>query len=158
MSFFEEIDLPGIGKKYIINIPEYEINVIVYESGIKHLYFLKEDEIVFEVTLTREDSKNLGMILTETFYKTVTKDKVEYFQKQIIFEWLKIPSGSKFIDKTISELDIRAKTGVSVIGVVRKEEFILNPDPINFKLNKEDILVCVGNRQQLNELERYIRQ
>ncbi len=158
MDFFEEIDLPTVGKKYIIKTIDFEINIIVHDSGKKDIYFIKDDQVVFEVTLNYNEAKNLGLILTEAIYKTVPKDKIDYIQKQLIFEWIKIPENSYFIGKTLSELDIRRKSGVSVIAIIRDNQVNINPDPLNFKINHQDILVCIGNRNQLRQLEEYILQ
>jgi len=156
MSFFEEIDLPGIGKKYVIKTADYEIAVIVNESGIKQLYFLKDEEIIFEVSLTPNDAKKLGLILTEALYQTVSKEKIEYIHKKLIFEWIKINPNSSFVGKTLGELDVRKKTGASIVAVIRGEDFITNPDPYSFKFQANDTLVCIGSREQLNQLEKYI--
>ncbi|MCS7243143.1 MAG: TrkA C-terminal domain-containing protein [Candidatus Calescibacterium sp.] len=156
MSFFEEVDLPGLGRKYIIRTADSEIQVIVYESGIKQVYFLKGEDVLFEFTLTSEEAKKLGLILTEALYQTISKEKVEYIQKQLIFEWLKISDKSYFVDKTLSELEVRKKTGVSIVAVIRGKEFVVNPDPYNFKFSPNDTIVCIGNRNQLKDLERYI--
>lgn len=158
MDFFEEIDLPGVGKKYVINTVDYEINVIVRESGNKELCFVKDEEVIFEVSLTDDESRKLGFILTEVFYKTVTKEKIEYIQKQLIFEWLRIPKQSGFIGKNLAELEVRKKTGVSIVAVIRGNDLFVNPEPYDFRFSDGDTLVCVGNRNQLRELENYIKE
>ncbi|MFN4219473.1 MAG: cation:proton antiporter regulatory subunit [bacterium] len=157
MDFFEEIDLPGVGKKYVITTVDYEINVIIRESGNKELCFIKDEEVIFEVSLTDDESRKLGLILTEVFYKTVTKEKIEYVQKQLIFEWLKIPGDSIFIGKNLAELEVRKRTGVSIVAVIRGNDLFVNPDPYDFKFYEGDTLVCVGNRNQLKELENYMK-
>ncbi|MCS7165388.1 MAG: TrkA C-terminal domain-containing protein [Candidatus Calescibacterium sp.] len=153
---FEEIDLPGIGRKYVIKTYDKEIQVIVYETGIKQVYFVKDDEVVFEFTLTSEEAKRLGLILTEAFYQTVSKDKLEYIQDQLIFEWIKISDRSPFVGRTLSDLEVRKKTGASVVAVIRGKEFFPNPDPYSFKFLPNDTIICIGNRKQLKDLEKYI--
>lgn len=155
---FEELELPGIGKKYIVRTAEWEINIIVQDTGNKQIYFNRDDEIFFEVTLTPDEAKKIGLILTEAIYQTVSKDKIEYIQKRLIFEWIKIPDNSIFVGKSISDLEIRKKTGVSVVAVYRNNELLPNPDPYDFKFFPNDVIVCIGNRNQLVLLEKYVKE
>ncbi|MGX9134150.1 potassium channel family protein [Rummeliibacillus sp. JY-2-4R] len=55
---------------------------------------------------------------------------------------------SKMVGKNLRELDIRAKYNVSVIAIVRSEDIIISPSPEEL-LQKEDILVTIGNRDDL---------
>lgn len=51
-------------------------------------------------------------------------------------------------NKNLRELDIRAKYNVSVIAVVREGDIIISPSP-DEKINQDDLLVVIGNREDL---------
>jgi TrkA domain protein len=155
---FEEIELPGIGKKYIVKTSDYEVQIIVHESGIKEIYFIKDDNVIFDVSLTSEEAKKIGLILNEAFYKTIVSDRMEYITKQVIFEWIKIKKDSFFINKTILELEVRKKTGASIIGVIRDGNFIVNPDPSSLIFQENDIIVAIGNRESLKKMDIYVKK
>jgi TrkA domain protein len=155
---FEEIELPGIGKKYIVKTSDYEVQIIVHESGIKEIYFIKDDNVIFDVSLTSEEAKKIGLILNEAFYKTIVSERMEYITKQVIFEWIKIKKDSFFINKTILELEVRKKTGASIIGVIRDGNFIVNPDPSNLIFQENDIIVAIGNRESLKKMDIYVKK
>jgi TrkA domain protein len=74
---------------------------------------------------------------------------MEALSKELVIEWVKVEEGSKFIDKTIAELEIRRKTGVSVVAIDRQGKLIPTPDPFKEKILPGDILVVIGTRQQL---------
>ncbi|MCH7323296.1 TrkA family potassium uptake protein [Solibacillus sp. MA9] len=57
---------------------------------------------------------------------------------------------SKMAGKNLRELDVRAKYNVSVIAIVRSDDIIISPSPEEL-LQKEDILVTIGNRKDLAE-------
>jgi len=154
---FEEIELPGIGRKYIVKTSDYEVQIIIHESGIKEIYFVKDDEVIFNVGLTFEEAKNIGLILNEAFYKTIPSDKIEYITKQVIFEWIKLKKDSFFINKTILELEVRKKTGASIIGVIRNGNFIVNPDPSDLIFQENDIIIAIGNRESLKKMDMYVK-
>ena len=56
-----------------------------------------------------------------------------------------------WFDKSIRELEIRAKHGVTVLSIHRSEEQYLNPAP-DFVLQSGDIAVLLGETGQLNGL------
>ena len=55
---------------------------------------------------------------------------------------------SKMVGKNLRKLDVRAKYNVSVIAIVRSDDIIISPSPEEL-LQKEDILVTIGNRKDL---------
>ncbi len=154
---FQEIDLPAVGKKYIINLNDLDIVVIHHNTGKKELYFVKDDEVLYNIEFSENVAKDLGMILTGTFYQTLSPDKVDFIINQMVMEWIKIKDYPKLHNKTITELDIRRNTGCTVIAVIRGKEFFINPDPYNFKFNPQDTIILVANREQLKKFFEYIR-
>jgi len=57
----------------------------------------------------------------------------------------------QFLNKTIGELDIRARSGVSIIGVRRGESgFSFNPGPDTI-INQGSILIVLGNKNQIEK-------
>lgn len=67
-------------------------------------------------------------------------------------ETLQLPENCSWFGKSISELDLRNKTGISIIGVIRELEPILNPGP-NFVFIKGDKILVIGTFGQLQKLE-----
>jgi voltage-gated potassium channel len=56
-----------------------------------------------------------------------------------------------FHNKTIGDLNIRAKSGVSIIGVKRGEMgFAFNPGPDTI-INQNSILIVLGNKNQIEK-------
>jgi trk system potassium uptake protein len=66
--------------------------------------------------------------------------------KEHSLEEIKIPS--KMSEKSLRDLDIRAKYNVSVIAIVREGEIIISPSPDQI-IHKEDLLVMIGNREDI---------
>ena len=42
---------------------------------------------------------------------------MEMILQQVVMEWVKVHQNSNFVNKTIAELEIRRKTGVSIIAI-----------------------------------------
>ena len=57
--------------------------------------------------------------------------------------WIEVPEDSKISGKSIKEMAIRSKTGVSVVGILREDEFTPNPDA-NFIFKAGDFVAIIG--------------
>ena len=68
--------------------------------------------------------------------------------KEYNIEEIMIPS--KMAEKSLRELDIRAKYNVSAIAIVREGDIIISPSPDEI-IHKGDLLVMIGNREDLAE-------
>ncbi|MHC0039528.1 potassium channel family protein [Pseudoneobacillus sp. C159] len=55
-----------------------------------------------------------------------------------------------FVDKNLRELDLRAKYNISALAIVSNGEIIVSPSPEQ-KIHKGDILVVIGNTEDLAE-------
>jgi len=152
MEFFKQTELPGIGKRFSIKLSSGQIvSIIIHHSGKREIYVLDEDgDVECTVTLTDQEAREMGMVLAGAFYQPVAGDKMELILKQLVMEWVELPEDSSLIGKTLAEADVRKKTGVIVLGVVRNDEMIPAPDPKNFRFQKGDILIVVGNREQID--------
>lgn len=66
-------------------------------------------------------------------------------------EEIMIPS--KMAEKSLKELDIRAKYKVSVIAIVRDGEILVSPSPKKI-IHRGDLLVIIGNKESLAKFSR----
>ena len=68
-------------------------------------------------------------------------------------KWIKLGAGNAMADKTIKELQIRTKTGVSIVGIMRNDKFIHNPNAdLKFELN--DTIAVMGDVEQIAKFEK----
>ena len=154
---FKEADLPGIGKKYTINLSEGgELVVIVCNTGKREIYVVEEEDESPKciITLNEEEAKQLGFLLAGAKFQSVETDKMEFLTKQIVMEWVKVGGNSPFVGKSIAELEIRKKTGVSIVAIIRDDNVIPAPDP-DEKIKEGDTLVVVGTREKISNFLKY---
>ena len=64
-----------------------------------------------------------------------------------------VPKG--LAGKTIEELDLRRKTGITIIAISKKGKNIINPHP-STKLEEGDVIVVIGEHDQIEKFERLI--
>jgi len=159
MEFFKQTELPGIGKRFSIKLSSGQIvSVIIHHSGKREIYVLDEDgDVECTVTLTDQEAREMGMVLAGAFYQPVEGDKMQMLLKQLVMEWVELPEQSPLIGQTLAEADIRKKTGVIVLGVVREGEIFPAHDPKSFRFKAGDIAIVVGNRQQIDNFVKTYR-
>jgi CPA2 family monovalent cation:H+ antiporter-2 len=71
--------------------------------------------------------------------------------RRLDFAWLPITPGSRFDGRTIGELHIRSRLGVSIVGVIHDGELRVNPDAES-RLAAGDLMAVLGTREQLASL------
>jgi CPA2 family monovalent cation:H+ antiporter-2 len=67
--------------------------------------------------------------------------------RMIESDWIEIPKNSALDGRAIGELGVRARTGASIVALVRGEEAITNPGP-DLTLESGDTVSVVGTAEQ----------
>ncbi len=67
-----------------------------------------------------------------------------------------IEKGSPVIGKTLAELNLRGKTGVTLIAAVRDDETNINPGG-KFKIRENDILILLGKAENLENAVKILQ-
>lgn len=70
--------------------------------------------------------------------------------------WRTIPANSPLVGKTLAEVDLRVKFGVSVIAVVRNQQMFTNPKS-NTQFAEGDIVGLIGEANQVSVVDQFIR-
>ncbi|MDD2599769.1 MAG: cation:proton antiporter regulatory subunit [Kiritimatiellae bacterium] len=149
-------DLPGVGKKISFWTAEKQkVVIIIHHSGKRDLYFFQdtdEDEADYFLTLTSEETREMGAQLLGAAFQPVDDDKMLICQKQLVMEWIKLTPESPFVDKQIAESQIRTHTGASVIAVKHGDEMTVSPD-ISMVLKAGDTVMAAGKREQIRRFD-----
>ncbi|WP_227376332.1 cation:proton antiporter regulatory subunit [Haladaptatus halobius] len=145
-----EADVPGVGKKFEIDLDdENRLIILIHHDGRREVYHrLGEDadsEKLF--SLTGKQARQVGSILEGAYFQPVELDEVTVPLGDAIIEWTEIPSASDIVGKTLQSLNLRHRTGVSVIAIQRGEETVPNPNPEE-TIQTDDILVTIGTRDE----------
>ena len=62
--------------------------------------------------------------------------------------WVALAQDSPLIGRTLLEMDIRGRTGATIVGVMRADELHANPD-IDFRFVADDLAAVIGRPEQL---------
>ena len=153
------INLPGIGTKYELETEKKDIIAVFFlKNGNIQMYTLPHDSPEPSVAeLTSAEARRLGTILAGAIMEA-DKESVEIAFSALSDLRISIHTytiGKRMANKSLEELQIRARTGVTIIAVSRGEKNVINPPP-SFVFHEGDTLVAIGETDQLKTFEREI--
>lgn len=135
----------------VVIYEEYETSLSMSAEALNSLGYNKE-EISSLIYLIRE---NKCQMLKDVYHNQDFSSGRINVLKNTEIDWIKVNSESKFINKTLSQSDIRSLTGSSVIAMVKKGHNLPNPKPETI-IEDNDILVALGTTEQLKKLRELI--
>lgn len=149
MTQIDETNLPGVGIRHDFETAQgVRVGVISHRSGRRDLLvYGREDPDACAVALRLDenDVHTLAELLGGT---RVTKKLTDLQQtvEGLTLDWLPVSSLWACAGHTIGETQLRRRTGVSIVAVVRDGETTPSPTP-DFLLRPGDTVVVVGTPQ-----------
>lgn len=158
---YRETDLPGIGKKFVFQTRSGDkLVIIVHDDGRRELYHFHyddPDDSISMVTLDDEEARTLSAVVGGVTYKPKALESIEVALDDLVIEWYKMEPGNQCIGRTIGQLDIRARAGVSIIAVIEKNHTKhINPGA-DIVLSAECMIVAAGEREQHRRFREILR-
>ena len=150
-----ESDLPGVGKKFSGRTAAgEEIVVVIHHDGVRELFrFTDDPDRPESVTrLTDQEAHRIGAVLSGAYFQPVSEDAVLEVMKGLHLRWFPVATVSFFAGRSIGDLQIRSRTGVSVIAIIRgRDTHLPNPSPDEI-LQVGDTVVAIGTVEQMERL------
>jgi TrkA domain protein len=132
--------------------------VVVHHSGRRDLYVLpqeRSDEPAASFSLSDDEARRLGAVLGGAYFKPAVVADVEAVIGNLLIDWVTLRPDSPAADHSITELEIRQRTRMTVVALLRDEETILAPEP-GETLQAGDRLVVVGRQEDLGAFLRHV--
>ncbi|WP_226039107.1 TrkA C-terminal domain-containing protein [Natrinema sp. DC36] len=154
-----ESDLPGVGKKFEVELENGERLVIVTHNTGKREVYLKADadadgDKLFEAS--DRLARKIGTILEGAYFQPVQADQVEtMLSEDTYLEWYGVAEGAEVAGQSLAEANIRDRTGVSIVAIQRDDELISPPTPETV-LTVGDTLVVTGDREGCAQFEELL--
>lgn len=151
-----ESDLPGVGKKFEIEIGDGARLVIVTHNTGKREVFHKpaegaDSEKLFE--LPDRLARTVGTILEGAYFQPVQADRVATMLAEGTFlEWYDVDAGAELDGQTLADAGVRQRTGVSVVAIQRGDTVVPSPDP-DVVIEAGNTLVVIGSADDIHRFE-----
>lgn len=147
MPRIEETQLPGVGLRHdFITRAGDRIGVISHRTGRRELliYDRGDPDACRDVVRLDEDE---GHALAEVLGGSRVAESLGTMMQQSVegltIDWLPVDASWQCAGQTVAETRLRARTGVSIVAVVRGADTVAAPGP-EFRLQDGDTLVVVG--------------
>ncbi|WP_224333306.1 cation:proton antiporter regulatory subunit [Haloprofundus halobius] len=153
-----ESDLPGVGKKFEVELNDGSQLVIVIHNTGKRELFLRESsdadsEKLFE--LSDRLARQVGTIMEGAYFQPIRTETIDtVLSDETLIEWVKLTAASPLVGKTLAESEVRQRIGVSVVAVQRGDQTISNPGA-EFTVEEGDTLVVIGGQDACREFQEY---
>ena len=159
MATIRETYLPGIGKKYQVDANSGDkMVIVVHDDGRRELYHYDDDdqeESISQVTLDDEEARQVAAIIGGMNYMPKALENIQVSLEELVIEWCKIEPHYKCTNKTIAELQVRQRTGATILATVEKGKQKINPGPDD-KLVADMTVVIAGERKQIKLLKELL--
>lgn len=156
MSEITETELPGIGKRFKLNLRKGGmLTVVVRLDGDRDVYWREtEDAEPVVYSLTELEAREVSSILVGTYYKLSPLEMLEEaMEHKAGLHSVNVPRSTSVAGVAIGELDIRKRTESSIVAIVRNDgTSIPNPDP-GTTIERDDVLVVIGTVEAVDRLK-----
>lgn len=154
-----ECELPGIGRRYdLADMDGAEVSVVIHHSGRRDLYLIDDDEPAAARSFTDSQARHLGAVLGGAYFQPAVVDEMEAVIGGLLIDWVGLEAQSRGANRSIAELEIRRRTRMTVVAILRDHVPLVAPEPTEV-LRPGDRLVVVGRQEDLTAfLEHVVRR
>lgn len=159
MAKFEETRLPGVGVRHdFVTDDGRHICVITRHSGRRELVVYSDDDPDAAgqvVGLSQPDSQALVELLGGSQVST-TLSQIQQHVEGLAIDWLAIQDDWFAAGHTIADTQLRRRTGVSIVAILRDGETVPSPEPSE-GMRGGDTLVVVGTPEGIEAASIVLR-
>jgi TrkA domain protein len=145
MATITQTSLPGVGIRYEMELGSGQrVGVLAHRTGRRELFVYSEsdpDAVATEVAFSGEEAKVLADLLGAT-QVVESLHKIQQIEGLGI-DWIELSPRSSFAGRTIADSEVRTRTGVSIVAVLREGTAFPAPEP-DFLFAPGDTAVVVG--------------
>jgi TrkA domain protein len=153
-----EQSLPGIGHRYELSAADGEaITVVIHHSGRRDLYVAGSGGAATQAAVTLNDAqaRTLGAILSGAYFKPAVVDEIEAVVGELLIDWVTLKDDSPGAGRSIAELQVRQRTGMTIAAILRDHQAMVAPEP-SVVLQADDRLVVLGRPGDLASFVRRV--
>ena len=160
MSNVEQTRLPGVGVRHDFTTRSGQrLGVIAHRVGHRELILYAEDDpdsVAETVRLADEDAQTLAELLGASRV-TAAVEAIQQSIEGLALDWLPISDTWWCSGRSIAESQLRRRTGVSIVAIIRDDQTIPSPEPDQL-LHAGDTVVVVGTPEGIQRATALLQQ
>ena len=153
--------MPGVGTKFTLTLDSGgRLAVILHNDGKRELYYFAratDPDPRAVIELDDDEARHIGAVLGGAFERPKIVEDLEMALGELLIEWVPVPDDSPWIGKSLAESGFRAKTGITVIAILREPESVAGAQP-EHAIERGDTLVVVGKAGQYAAFRKLLRE
>lgn len=154
-----ETRLPGIGVKFSFATSQGgRLAVIQRLDGEREIYWYRragDDEPQAVIELRDDEARQVGAILGGAYERPRIVEELEMALGELRIDWVPVPDTSPAIGWSLADCAFRARTGITVIAILREPEPVTGAQPDDV-VQTGDTLVVVGRAGQVARFRRIL--
>ncbi len=162
MSTISEANLPGVGRKFQIEIANGDrLIIVIYDDGTREIYHFERrnfDRAASVVTLADSEARQIAGILGGLSYVPKALPSAELILDDLLLQWFKIETGSACIGKTIRDLQVRTATGASIVSIIEVNRTKRTNPEADTVLNEGATLILAGDRKTIDTAKNLLNK
>lgn len=156
-----ETRLPGIGVKYGFRTADGgRLAIVLHNDGVREIYFFRHehaDDPSAVIRLDDDEARQLGAVIGGAYERPKIVEELELALGELAIEWVAVPDSSPLIGKTLAESEFRARTGITVIAILREPEPVAGARSSDV-IKQGDTLVTVGKLGQYSSFRKLLME
>jgi TrkA domain protein len=160
-SELRETRLPGVGVKFSMATARgARVVVILHNEGLREIYYFRHDgdeDPQAVVQLEDDEARQLSAVIGGAYERPKIVEELEMAFGELAIEWVPVPDSSPAIGRTLAECAFRARTGITIIAILREPEVVAGAQPTDV-IQRGDTLVTVGKLGQYPAFRRLLAE
>ncbi len=160
MPTISETFLPGVGRKFQVEtISGDKLVIVIHDDGTRELYHFTRrnlDRPSSVLQLSDGEARQIAGIVGGLTYVPRSLPIAEIVLEDLVLEWFTIEPGAACIGKTIRELQVRTRTGASIVSIIEPDQTKRTNPEAHTVLNVGATLIAAGDRKTITALKRLL--
>ena len=155
-----EVFLPGVGRKFQVETMTGDrLVIVIHDDGMRELYHFTRsnmDRPASVLRLSDGEARQIAGIVGGLTYVPRNLPMAEVILGDLVLEWFTIEPGAACIGRSIRELEVRTRTGASIVSIIEPDQSTRTNPEAHTVLNEGATLIAAGDRRTINVLKRLL--
>ncbi len=160
MSTISESNLPGVGRKFQVEtLSGDRLTIVIHDDGKRELYHFDRRNLnrpASVLSLTDGEARQIAGIVGGLTYVPKALPTEEIVIEDLVLEWFVVPEGAECVGKTIRDLQVRTRSGASIVSLIESNKATRTNPEADTILNANATLIIAGDRKSIGKLKQLL--